>query len=289
MSKLHPPLTARSEVSPGVYYDLSEQTGATGKRFRALSIEIDVGIARVEWVQPVPVVSDAREHGHYRLCFPDVILEQQNLDVLIATTPFHGEADDSRNESEARWGVAGRKALFDGWAGFPGRRVWVTEPVIVDGIVSHVPDRTNLVWLNKAGSLHTETMSRDRMLALMTADTGDRIEQGIGLEVIQVAGGMIKTAYNASRFTTDRLNYRPFIGTDGANGKLFLMAFEDASTHDMLDYAIARGVKDGGQLDAGNTTWLIVGSGTAGVFPHSGIRGGRPIAAYLGIRFLSDP
>jgi len=62
------------------------------------------------------------------------------------------------------------------------------------------------------------------------------------------------------------------------------MAFENITTRDMIDYAITKGVEIGGQLDSGNSTSLLFGKRVTHIFPHSGIRGLRPIAGYLGIR-----
>lgn len=282
---LAPRPTGRVEIAPGVHYQVERQRAAAGHEYLALAVEIDLDVARVEFVQPVPNVAGAARAGHYRLQFADWILAAEDLDLLLATTPFHGDIDDTGRADEVLHGSRGRKLPFRGWQGLPGRTVWSTEPVIAGGVASHVPKQAHLVWVDRDGAPHAERMDHGRLLDLLSGDAGG-IAQGVGLEIMQIEDGAIRPTYFAPRYARDLLNYRPLLGIDERNNRVFMMAFENASTRDMLDYALAQGVRTGGQLDAGNTTWLILGRGSAGVRPHAGIRGGRPIAAYLGVRFL---
>ncbi|MGF1644443.1 MAG: hypothetical protein ACFCUJ_12405 [Thiotrichales bacterium] len=284
---LRPARSDWRELAPGVAHFHGEVRFDGRAPFMALAIKVDLRHPDIEPFARMPRREVRPDDAHFRLSWPDIELERHQLRVLISTTPFNAKPDRSLvAEKEIEFGTRGERSSFPGIRGWPGRRVYSTEPVIAGGIVTHVPATSALLLIDEDKQI---TVARDparslEILRRVRAAGTSSPAWGFGYEVMQIWDGEISEVFTSPPFRDDRLNYRPFVGADGERRHLYLMAFEHASTLDMLEFARITGVDAGGQLDAGNTTWLLLGHGLDGIVPHSGIRGGRPIAAYLGIR-----
>lgn len=276
---LPPAVSDWEEIYSGVYY-LSknvedEKAGLSG---RIMAIKVDLLNPDVQVVTRQMDQEAEKEGGHYVLTFPDYEVYAKKLSVLISTTPFSGRPSNV----VARVGRSGEKRPFRGFEGYPGRTVWSTMPVVSEGRPTHVPRLSKLLWFdrNKKAHLASSQMSSEEFLSLLRKGS---IEYGVGFEVLHVINGRVDLVYNREKFKK-KYEMRPFIGIDRLGRFLYLIASESSSRYGMAKMAAELGVDIGGQMDAGNTTWLIVGEDPKGIRPLTGIRGGRPIGAYLAIK-----
>ena len=101
---------------------------------------------------------------------------------------------------------------------------------------------------------------------------------GIGIQGVSVANGELRMSAMSQ---LPEPTPRTFIGIDNANKTLYLIAFKEISDVGMVEMAIALGVKDGGMVDSGDATHLLIGENAKDVKAHTGIRNRRPLAGYL--------
>ncbi len=152
------------------------------------------------------------------------------------------------------------------------------ETLVVESRVSHLHEHSYLLYWDdemRAGALTHKPPDPEIL---------QKARLAIGLQGVQVSEGLPRTNTFAD---LDLLGDRTFIGIDPEREILFLMAFEKASGHLMIDRAVEAGVIYGGQVDSGDGTTLLIGPGAEGLPPHSGIRNPRPLGPYLQI--IADP
>lgn len=276
----------KTEILPGITYEAQTVTLVDGAAYRYVLTSVDLNNKNIEIYQPVPNKNASVSTGHFKLGFPDLHIKNHKLKILINTTPFNGDYDHSeRSETEVLEGIRGEKRPFPGWKGYPGREVWVTEPVFSEGVASHIPARASLLWFSHAGRVNiSQGIDLDGIVKL-TQNNANRAKYAAGMEVIQIQGGAIYKEFYKQKYRMDKVNYRSFAGIDAERNILFLMAFENVTTYEMLTQAQKSGIKDGGQFDSGNASWLIFGDGFDKIKAHSGIRGGRLVASFLGIKY----
>lgn len=274
-----PPVPAWQPIFRGVDYYAETLKGEFGGSGRAMAVRVDLSAPGVR-LQVRPADAPTGQ-GHYRLAFPDWHLARHGLAVLINTSAFHGEALTQGCVEGAR----GRPLDFRGWRGWPGRPVYATDVNIIAGAPLFVPERAHLLWFEQDLTPHFDLrpVSAARIQALLAASATPRLHWGVGLPVPQLWDRQILPWYLRDEFRRDA-ELKPFVGVDRGARRLYLMAFERASTREMLEFARRLGVEAGGQFDAGHTTTLLVGRGARGLPPHTGIRGLRPLAAWLGVQ-----
>jgi len=204
-----------------------------------------------------PFASGDPQAPHYKLTVADWSLFKYGPAVLVNTTRYHPDG------------------LLDS---LPGRPVRSLETLVVDGKVSHVHDHSYLMFWDAGG--------RAAMLERKPPDPAslEAAVLGIGLQGYQVSEG--RPHYH-SLSSKDDLIPRTFIGFDPTRNILYLIAFERASGHLMIDRAVLAGVMFGGQVDSGNGSSLLIGRAARDVTPHTGIRNWRPLGPYL--KVFADP
>jgi len=279
-----PKLSPAIQIFPGITYSAEKiKSRYADETFLAVTATVDLTNNNLQIIQPAPYQVPEKPKAHFKLQFADFILEEKNLDIIINTTPFHGEIDNSKTH-EILSGFRGNKTDFTDWQGYPGRSVWSTEPIVTNGKATHIPTHSNLLWLDANNKAFISHITGNDLRSSLEHQKPYSIQNAFGYEVIHVKNKKPQPIFLRPEFQKDRIRKRTFIGINKASNQLFLMAFENITTRDMIDYAITKGVEIGGQLDSGNSTSLLFGKRVTHIFPHSGIRGLRPIAGYLGIR-----
>ena len=273
--------TEWTEIYRGVYY-LSKYADdkKNGLNGQFVAVRVDLSNPAVRVLTRQMDAEAEKEGGHYLLTFPDREVYARDLAVLISTTPFSGCPRNTAGDVNTV-GQGGEKRPFRGYEGYPGRIIWSTEPVVSEGVATHVPKRCKLLWFNGTNRAHVARDLTSARFAEML--NGGDMRYAVGFEILHVAEGEVIPTYRRIKFKRNRI-LRPFIGIDAEGRFLYLMAFESASIYGMAKTAVELGVYVGGQMDAGNTTWLVVGKNPRGVRPFTGIRGGRPIGAYLAVK-----
>ncbi|MEX0330512.1 MAG: phosphodiester glycosidase family protein [Puniceicoccaceae bacterium] len=246
---LRPGTQPRTQIFQGIFLTVEETPSG---RLMIVEVHWDTpGVQFSNRAYSFPVDPTNQDSPHYRTTFADWALFREGAAVLVNTTLF----------------------LPDSLKTFlPGYPVRSNETLVVDGEVSHVHDHSYLLYWDADGNVHLQRSKPPSPESL------DAAVSGIGLQGIPVSQGQVRP-----RAISDHgeANARTFIGVDPERKVLFLMAFEKATPIQMLEQAVAHGVKVGGQVDGGSSTNLIIGTGAKDLPPHTGIRGWRPVGPYL--------
>lgn len=255
-----PDAQARTEIYQGVYLTVEDLPDTDEARGKVMIIEVhwDTPGVRIE-NRPFDfdVRSDDPIGAHYKLEFADAALWRSGAAVLMNTCLFHPGSMTSA---------------------IPGKAVRSMETIVVNGEVSHVHEHTYLLYWDA-------TKTAEFLLEKPpSADSLNRATLGLGVQGVQVRNNQ---AVPVALSGADDVFARTFIGIDPDAHILYLMAFEQASGHYMMDRAVRAGVVFGGQLDSGSSTNMLIGPDARGVGSHSGIRNLRPLGPYLMI--YADP
>ncbi len=195
--------------------------------------------------------ADRLRPSPYRLAWSDWLLAGSGAQVLVNTCRYEPSA----------WS-----------ASWPGQSVWPVETVVAAGAVSHRHAHSYLLWWDAEGEAQLES-TKPPSLAVLS-----RAVEGIGMQGLQLLKGraILNSLGNAAEAIP-----RTFIGVDAERKVLYLLAFERVTGQVMVEVAQRVGVRDGGQVDSGDGSTLLVGAGAPGVLPHTGLRGLRPLGPVL--------
>jgi hypothetical protein len=224
----------------------------SGKRMMALRVHLDEPTVEL-FMRPIDPQALAAG-GQYLLAIADLERASHALSVLMNTTLYYPHP------------------ILNS---YPGQTVRGVDTVVSHGKATHYHPHSFLLWIDQDRVPHLEMEAPPPHESIEAADWG------IGLQGVQVRDGLPRHQAIGEH---DRVQQRAFIGIDPDAHLLYLIAWESANAYDMMDSAIAVGVKHGGQLDSGHATHLLLGSDAKGVRPLTGIRGGRPLGPYMGIR-----
>ena len=257
---LRAPVTARTEIFNGVFLTVENVPASSRGSGRVMIVEVKwdtPGVRLVNRPFSYPLKTGDPSAPQYRLAMADWSLLRDNASILVNTTEY---TPNSKFHS------------------LPGMPVRSVETVVVDGKVSHVDKNSYLMYWDKEMQAH--------LLFTKPPDPRSLAEAvfGFGVQGVQIFDG--KTRYNAIDNKNDLIS-RTFIGFNENNKTLYLLAFERASVNEMVQRALAAGVRFGAQVDSGSSTNLLVGAGAKHVLPHAGIRNWRPLGAYLEV--FADP
>lgn len=251
---LRPAPQARTEILPGVYYTCVDFGDAEPDiRGRMMAVEIHLTTPGLEFFHRAFDLELMPQGRLWRLSFADAEVLGQDLAVLLNSTLYEPSgALDS----------------------LPGQAVASVETVVADGIISHEHEHSYLLWWD------AEQRGRMELTKPPPAEALRQARLAVGLQGVRVAQGELRPW---TSWGDEELIPRSFIGIDGPRKVVWLLAFEGVKSHRMGAEALRLGVQDGGQLDSGNSTNLIIGEGK-GVRPLTGIRNLRPLGGYFGLR-----
>lgn len=241
-------------IYQGVDYKAEELPAMAGDKGRMMALRVQLDAPGVE-VMMRPIDPDARaEDGQYFLSLPDWERSLLGLNILMNTTMY------------TPGGLL---------QSYPGRVVNAVDTVIANGRPSHQFAHSYMLWVDQAKTPHIETTKPPNFDKLTSA------VWGVGVQGVAVLDGKVRPETIDQLATADS---RTFLGFDAARKQMFLLAFEQATPVTMMEYAVKQGVQFGGMLDSGSATWLILDGDAKGLRPFTGIRGGRPLGPYLGVR-----
>ncbi len=245
---------SRTEIFKGVFLTVEDWP-------KSYDGEGAVMIVEVHWETPgirianrpfdYAINADDSVSPHYNLEFADFALRRERPAVLMNTNLFFPDSITSA---------------------IPGRPVRAVETVVVDGQASHVHAHSYLLYWDKLMDAYMAPSKPPDEASLAQA------EIGLGLQGVQIRDG---AAIPAALDGKSDLYARTFIGINPERKILYLMAFENASGHGVIERAVRAGVTHGGQLDSGSSTNLLIGPKANGVRAHTGIRNARPLGPYL--------
>ena len=251
---LHPSPTGRREIFKGIFLTIEELENSGDGSGRAMIVEVhwdEPGIKlrhRPYSFKPNP---DDPLAPIYRLEPADLGLLRHGASVLVNTTRYFPE-------------------IF--YKSYPGAKVSSLETLVIDGQMSHLHKHSYLMYWDRDGNAHQLVTKPP------TPESLDEAVLAMGIQGIQVQDR--KAQYHALG-NRDEIIPRTFIGIDTGRKILWLMAFENASGYRMIDRAVELGMEYGGQMDSGDGTSLLIGSGARDLLPHTGIRFKRPLGPYL--------
>lgn len=251
---LLPTPVKKTEIFRGVHYLSTVIENVEGERSRMMMFEIELDAPGLEFFIR-PFDPEAIEEGEeYVLRWPDLEVLRHDLALLINGT---------------------RYKPGDWWRSYPGARVSSVESLVLDGQDAHHHEHSYLIWFDETLLPHVQTEKPPPAEAIRQA------KWAIGVQGLQVVDG--KSSY-ASLGDSTGVMMRPFIGVDPKQRKVWFLIFEAIDGYTMADVAREMGVVYGGQMDADDGTWGVIGPGAKGVRSMTGIRGRRPLACYIGIR-----
>lgn len=251
--QLQPEPFERAEIYGGVFYESGVWTdSSTGSgKFVVAEIHLDEPGIRF-FIRPFrPSASGKR---HYTLKPVDLLRRETDAEVLMNGTLYSPHA----------W-----------YQSLPGMTVNSLETLVVMGRVSHVDPKTYLFWFDESMNGHLETRSRPSVEVL------EQAYWGIGMQAYLVNEGEL---HWGSFQNNDERKKRTFLGVNPETRVLWFMAFENISPAGLGIFAIDKGVKFGGQLDAEEATTLVLGESPRGVPSYTGLRGKRPLACVIGVQ-----
>lgn len=251
---LRPPVSAWRPVFRGVDYYCEEVATQNGESGRIAAVRIDLNAPGVDVILRPLDPEAVRQGAHYFLELPDLALGRDSLDVLINTAIFH----------PGQW-----------WQTWPGRAVRNVDMVVVAGRATHFWEHSYLFWADRNGQIHVNHYKPPKPEDVASA------VWGIGLQSVQVSEGRLNMGALGERGPAGRIS---FLGADPEARRLFLLACENASALTLAEAAIRLGVKTGSAMDGGASSWLLFSPRAKGLLPFTGIRGGRPLGPWLGVR-----
>jgi hypothetical protein len=253
---LIPETMLRTEVSRGVFVTVGEVDDdvSSGKYIIA---EIHTRTPGLR-LTPAPFDEAARsDGGHFLSRLPDWIAVRKSFTLMVNTV---------MHEPTGRFG----------W--WPGQPLRCIETVVVDGRASHSDPHTYLIWWDSFQNLSVETEKTPTEEALLAAFGG------IGTQAMVLVDGELSPFFANNRNTWTESDSRTFIGVDPNRDILWLIVAEQGTEAFIASLAMDEGVRFGGFLDSGDSTTMIFGRSASGIRPYSGIRGWRPLGAYLMIQ-----
>lgn len=187
----------------------------------------------------------------YRLRYPQDVLRDQNLSVVINGTLFTENS---------------------GWVARAGDLARAVETTVADHHVSHVWEHTFLLWFDDALTPRLEVTKppSDEVLR--------RARWAIGGQLVGLHDGKI------SSWADHQPNARTALGIDAAGKCLYGAVFEHASPRRALEELAALGARDATLLDGGHSTTMVIDSAARGVRPGVLMGGWRPLATCFGVR-----
>jgi len=248
---LEPTASERQEIYQGVYYQCLELDDGSGGR---------VMVVEVHWDEPGvdvvlrPFLPSGGGQYHYKLKPAGMIMSEFELQVLMNGTLYE----------PADW-----------MHSMPGMQVDSRETVVSYGRVSHVDPQSYLIWWDEEMNAHCEEQKPPSAEAL------SRAYLGVGVQGLQLRAGHVDYL---SLDSMDRVMRRSFLGVNPDKKILWLMSGDALSGRAMAELAQSLGVVYGGQVDGEGAATLVIGNGADGVFPFTGLRGGRPLGNTIGIR-----
>jgi len=242
-----------AEIFQGVNYRcLQVPTGPEASGLMHV-VEVDLSAAGIE-LYTTPLDPAAQAAGHeYLLAFPNTVLQQAGLSVLI-----NGTLHRSRTY----------------WLPLPGDWADSVETVVSAGQTNHVDENSYLLWFDE--HLHP-TLEKSKPLSALALQ---KARCGIAGQGIAISSGLV------SEYLNRIPDARTMIGIDTARRQLWLATFENASEHKAAELLAEQGALDAMHLDGGSSTTF--GLGPTVQHAPSGIRQGgwRPVATYFGVRAL---
>lgn len=254
---LRPPLTVGWQpLYEGIDLQVSPIPSQYGKgRMMAIRVKWDTPGVEINHRQPdfpfTQVPWQWKSGYLFRLEVADWALERHKSAIFVNTT---------------------RYTPFRPWESFPGNAVATVETLVMEGKASHAHRHSYLLWWDKFGNAHQELTKPPSQAVL------DAAVLGIGMQGVSIANGQARPGVNSQ---VAKPIPRIFMGIDNANKTLYLIGFEEITDVGMVDMAIALGVQDGGMVDSGDASHLLIGEQAKGVRAHTGIRNLRPLAGYL--------
>lgn len=254
---LRPSETARREIYRGVWLTVEEMGPGSGK---AMILEVHWDTPGIELrhrpysFYPNPYNP---ESPIYRLEPADLALLRHGASILVNTTRYLPEAIIKS---------------------YPGAKVRSLETLVVDGTVSHLHEHSYVMYWDREGNAH-QLLEKPP-----TEESLSEAVLGMGMQGVQIRDGL---PHYRSIGDLHSLIPRTFIGIDPERKILWLMAFEKVSGYGMIDRAVEAGMQFGGQMDSGDGTSLLIGTGAKDILPHTGLRFKRPLGPYLLIH--ADP
>jgi hypothetical protein len=250
-SFLRPQVVERSEIYQGIFYESGNWPDQTTGSGRYMVVEIHLDEPGVE-IFIRPFIKRPSDDSHYTVLPADYLVRSFGADVLINSTLY----------SPNSW-----------YNSLPGMRVTSGETVVYKGSVSHVDEKSYLLWFDRDMNSHLEIEKPPSPEVLSKAFWG------VGLQGYLINAGAIN--WNSIQGSTMPLT-STFIGINPSERVLWLMAFEDIVPGALGEFAREKGVEYGGMMDDEAT--MLIGKNPFGIRSYTGIRGKRPLGAFIGVR-----
>ena len=254
--RLLPEPFERTEIYRGVFYDSGIWDDASTGSGKYMVAEIHLDEPGIKFFIR-PFYPKSVRSRHYTLLPIDVLRSSLETEVILNGTLY----------SPHEW-----------YQSLPGMKVDSLETLVVEGYPSHVDPKSYLLWFDEEMNSHLESNKPP------SVDTLAMARWGIGMQGILVNGGNLGWG---SFKKDERQIRRTFIGVDPDERMLWFMAFESVSPVGLGIFAIERGVRFGGLLDAEGAITFVLGENPKGIKSYTGMRGKRPLACVIGIR--ADP
>lgn len=239
-------------IFEGVTYQC-ERLQQTAEGTGALHVvRVDLAAPGIElYVTPLDPTAVAAG-WQYRLGRIAQVVNRERLAVAINATLF---------KSESGW-----------WRRMGGDLATGVETVVADHVVSHILERTHLLWFDDQLTPHLRTSTPPSSADLARAKWAVGALEA-GLRNGQVWGGLERTP-----------DSRTAVAVDSERKLLFLAVAEKISPHLMLRKLAELGAQDGIMLDGGHSSAMAVGEGAQGI--SAGVRYGGwwPVATHFGVR-----
>ena len=161
---------------------------------------------------------------------------------------------------------------FDWLMRVPGDFAKGRDTAVSDHVVSHIWERTYLLWFSNQLTPHLNLSNPPSAAELGMA------KWAIGTIDVGLRDGKV-WPYNGHAPDS-----RTAVAIDGPRRILFLAVGEFISPRLLLQKLADLGAKDGMLLDGGGSTSMAIGQGAAGIAPGVLYGGWRPVATHFGVR-----
>lgn len=246
----------RQEIYQGVFHSVEDFYDPVGGDGRVTIVEVHWETPGVEFfIRQPDLLDNGNPDQHYTLTLPTVEIIKHDLAAFINLTRYYPD---------------------DVLKSYPGAKVGTVETIVIDGVYTHVHEHSYMLRWDENMVFHFDTHKPPRVEDLQ------RAKMGFGVQGVQIHERKIN-GFTLSGWDSTAVN-RTFIGLDTEKKVLWLFAFENVTPAFMTQYAAGKGLVHGAQVDSGNGTHLLLGSGAKGLLPFSGVRSGRPLGAYIGVK-----